>query len=120
MPQHSIGNMVENRFQKISLLDEIKAELSRVVDSETRMDVLSIRLVRDIQVDGGYVCLTIRPASLVCPVAFRPGALVRDTVFSIRGVRRPSIKVENYVRAAELEALLNEHSSQKGVSDADV
>lgn len=112
--------MTKSKFQQASLLEEIKGELRNVVDPETGIDVLSIGLVRDIQIDGGDVCLTLRPASVVCPVAFRLGALVRDAVSSIRGVRKLNIRVENYIRAAELEALLNEGSSQKGVSDADI
>jgi len=112
--------MTKNTSEEASLLEEIKGELRNVVDPETGMDVLSIGLVRDIQVDGGDVCLTLRPASVVCPVAFRLGALVRDAVSSIAGVINLKIRVEKYVRAAELEALLNERSSQKGVSDADI
>lgn len=103
--------MTENKSQQASLLEEIKAELSRVVDPETGMDVLSIGLVRDIRTDGRSVSLTLKPASAVCPVAFRLGALVRDAVSSIAGVINLNIKVENYIRAAELESLLNEGSS---------
>ena len=112
--------MTENKSQQVSLLEEIEAKLSRVVDPETGMNVLSIGLVRDIRSDGGNVSLTLKPASAICPMAFKLGCLIRDAISCIPGVRDLSIRVENYIRAAELEALLNERSSQKGVSDADI
>jgi hypothetical protein len=62
------------------------------------------------------VKLTLRPASSVCPVAFRFGAVEREAVSVIPGVRGLEIRVENYNRAEELEQLLNQSSREKGAS----
>lgn len=112
--------MTEKTNQKASLLKEIEEKLSQIVDPETGMDVLRIRLARDIQVDQGNVRITLRPSSQVCPIAFKLGAMIKDAISSVAGVVGLTIEVKNYIRASELESLLNESSSRKGVSNADI
>jgi metal-sulfur cluster biosynthetic enzyme len=97
------------------LFESIMEVLSKVIDPETGIDLLKLGLVRDIQTNDGDVSLKLRPASSVCPVAFRLGALVKDAIFSVPGVKSLRIRVENFNRAEELESLLNQDSAKKEV-----
>jgi metal-sulfur cluster biosynthetic enzyme len=82
--------------------------LREVIDPETGIDVLRLGLVRNIHVEHGDVSLTLRPASSICPVAYRLAILVRETVSSVPGVKALNMRVTNHAHAAELESLLNE------------
>ena len=88
--------------------DAILRQLANVIDPETGLDVLRLGPVRDLNVDeaSGKVTLTFRPASKFCPMAFTLAADIQEAVRSTPGVRSVEIKVENYVRATELEAVL--------------
>ena len=90
--------------------EKIRQALGGVIDPGVGLDVLRVGVVRDLQVDteNGRVCLTFRPSSPVCPVAFTLAASIQKAIASVPGVSSVSIKVENFDRAEELEAFLSE------------
>ena len=90
--------------------EKIRQALETVIDPGVGMDALRVGVVRDLQVDteNGRVCLTFRPSSSVCPVAFTLATSIQKAISSVPGINSVSIKVENFNRAKELEAFLSE------------
>ena len=86
----------------------IRKKLSGVIDPGAGLDVERMGLVRKVEVDGGRVTVVLRPTSPVCPMAFKLAADISEAVRSVAGVNSVAIKVENFERAAELEALFEE------------
>lgn len=92
-----------------TLREQILLKLTEVFDPETGMDVISMRLVEDLRVDeDGTVRYRFRPTSPLCPIALDLALNIKQAIAAIPGVRGQVIQVSNYVRAAELEALINQ------------
>lgn len=91
-----------------ALRDEIVARLTRVIDPETGVDIIRMRLIEGLTVDeDGRVRYTFRPSSALCPLAVSLAVEIQRTVRETPGVKRQAIQVENYVRSEELTALLH-------------
>lgn len=91
------------------LRDAILARLSQVIDPETGVDVVRMRLIEDLVVDWqGRVGYTFRPSSPLCPLAVPLAMEIRKAVREVPGVTRQAMRVEGYVGSAELNALLDE------------
>jgi metal-sulfur cluster biosynthetic enzyme len=93
-----------------SLLEVISECLSTVIDPETGVDVMRMRLVEDLAVDeNGVASYTFRPSSPLCPLAVPLALSIRDAIADVEGVTRQEIKVAGYVGAEELSGLLREN-----------
>jgi serine O-acetyltransferase len=93
----------------MDLLEKIKGNLSQVVDPGTGMDVMRMKLVRDLKVDpNGDVELTFRPSSVLCPLGFQLGINIKEAVQGVKGVKRVQIQVDGYFRADQLNKILKE------------
>lgn len=93
----------------MNLKDRIIEELHKVTDPETRMDVVSIGLVKDITVTPeNTVSLKLRPSSPACPLAFHLALEIQERVKKIQGVGELEITVIDYQRADELNKLLRD------------
>jgi metal-sulfur cluster biosynthetic enzyme len=91
-------------------LDEIILEhLRGVIDPETNVDVVRMRLVENLWADAlGKVRYTFRPSSFVCPIAVSLAMDIKKAVAEVPGVTSQEIAVEGYLAAAELEILINQ------------
>ena len=91
----------------MDLLGRVKESLSQVVHPETGMDVIRMKLVRDLKVHkGGKVELRFRPYSMYCPLGFRQGIKIKKAVKSVPGVNGVHVKVDGHIHAERLEKLL--------------
>ncbi|MEJ2736882.1 MAG: metal-sulfur cluster assembly factor [Anaerolineae bacterium] len=90
----------------------VKEQLQQVIDPETGVDVMRMRLIEDLDVDGetGRVSYRFRPSSPLCPLAVHLALSIRDAVGSVPGVTDQAIEVVGYVGAEDLNALLRESS----------
>ena len=90
----------------------VREQLQQVIDPETGVDVMRMRLIEDLQVDGetGQVSYRFRPSSPLCPLAVHLALSIRDAVAGVPGVTEQAIEVVGYVGAGELNALLEESS----------
>ena len=96
------------------VLAEIMARLATVIDPETGVDVVRMRLVEDIAVDDkGWVRYTFRPSSYLCPLATPLAVEIRRAVREAPGVTRQTTRVEGYVGAEELSKLLEEMEGEQ-------
>jgi len=83
--------------------------LTQVIDPETGVDIIRMRLIEDLVVDEqGRVSYTYRPSSPLCPIAVPLAIEIRRVVREVPGVTGQTVRVEGYVRAEELTALLQE------------
>jgi ATP-binding protein involved in chromosome partitioning len=93
----------------VDLLEKINESLSQVIDPETGMDVIRMKLVRDLKVgQGGDVELTFRPSSVLCPLGFQLGISIKEAVLDVPGVKSVQIHVDGFVHADQLRTILAE------------
>jgi len=96
-----------------ALRKAILTHLSTVIDPETGADVVRMRLVEDLEVDeGGVVRYKFRPSSPLCPLAVPLALSIREAVAEVDGVTGQEIKVVGYIKAEELNAMLQELESE--------
>ena len=83
--------------------------LSEVIDPETGVDVVRMRLVENLEIDTeGCVSYTFRPSSPLCPIAVFLVMSIKAAVADVPGVGAQTIRVEGYVQAEELTELINQ------------
>jgi metal-sulfur cluster biosynthetic enzyme len=84
-------------------------QLQKVIDPETGVDVVRMRLIEDLTVDDtGTVHYRFRPSSPLCPLAVPLALQIKESVAQVEGVTGQEIEVVGYVGAGELNALLKE------------
>jgi metal-sulfur cluster biosynthetic enzyme len=94
------------------LREAILERLARVIDPETGVDVVRMRLIENLQVDPqGHARYTFRPSSPLCPIAVPLGIEIRRTVRETPGITGQTARVAGYLRAQELTTLLQELDS---------
>lgn len=93
----------------MTLRERILMRLVEVIDPETGVDVLRMRLVEDLTADAssGAVSYCFRPSSPLCPLAHSLALDIKRAVASVEGVETQEIEVAGYVRAAELTEMIN-------------
>jgi metal-sulfur cluster biosynthetic enzyme len=91
------------------LRQAILTRLSSVIDPETGVDVIRMRLIEALEVDdAGRVSYTFRPSSPLCPIAVFLVMNIKAAVAEVTGVSQQTIQVAGYVQANELTALINQ------------
>ncbi len=93
----------------MTLREQILMRLVNVIDPETGVDVLRMRLVEDLTVDErtGRVTYCFRPSSPLCPLAHSLALDIKHAVAEVEGVTEQNIVVAGYVRAKELTNIIN-------------
>ncbi len=87
----------------------VVARLQKVIDPETNVDVMRMRLVEDIHVDQqGTVRYTFHPSSPLCPIAVYLITQIKQAVAEVPGIKNQKILVEGYIAAEELSELINQ------------
>jgi metal-sulfur cluster biosynthetic enzyme len=94
----------------MELKEAVLERLRQVIDPETGVDVVRMRLIEELQVDGetGRVRYRFRPSSPLCPLAVHLALGIRDAVAGVPGVTEQEIEVVGYVGADGLNDLLKE------------
>jgi metal-sulfur cluster biosynthetic enzyme len=96
-----------------SLRETITEHLKTVIDPETGVDVVRMRLVENLTVDTkGQVSYTFRPSSPLCPIAVFLVQQIKQAVAAVPGVTSQQIEVSGYVAAEELTKLINQETSK--------
>jgi metal-sulfur cluster biosynthetic enzyme len=94
----------------VEMEQAIVERLQGVIDPETGVDVMRMRLIEGLRVDEGTgrVSYRFRPSSPLCPLAVHLALAIREAVDSVPGVTDQEIEVVGYVGADELNDLLRE------------
>ncbi len=97
----------------------ILAQLACVIDPETGVDVVRMRLIENLIADRtGRVSYTFRPSSPLCPIAVPLAIEIRRAVAATLGVTGQAMRVEGYVGSESLNALLAELADDAGAGAA--
>jgi metal-sulfur cluster biosynthetic enzyme len=92
-----------------ALREAILSRLSEVIDPETEVDVVRMRLIEDLTVDeAGVVRYRFRPSSPLCPLAVPLALSIRQAVAGVDGVTGQAMEVVGYVKADDLNAILEQ------------
>jgi len=84
-------------------------QLSKVIDPETGVDVIHMRLIEDLSVDEtGRATYTFRPSSPLCPIAVPLANIIQKAVAEVNGVTAQEVKVTGYILSNELMEWLNQ------------
>jgi metal-sulfur cluster biosynthetic enzyme len=90
-----------------TLRERVLLRLAKVIDPETGVDVLRMRLIEDLSVDeDGTVSYKFRPSSPLCPLAVTLVLAIKHAVAEVEGITAQDIEVVGYIGADELNALL--------------
>ena len=76
---------------------QILAALSTVQEPELHKDLVSLNMIRDIEIDGGNVKFTIMLTTPACPLKSRIESEARQAVSSLSGVSSVQIKMDSNV-----------------------
>jgi metal-sulfur cluster biosynthetic enzyme len=77
--------------------------LSQVIDPETGVDVVRMRLVEDLKADEtGRVSYTFHPSSPLCPIAVPLANSIQRAIASVPGVTSQDVKVIGFILSDEL------------------
>lgn len=91
------------------LRERVLERLRDVIDPETGVDVVRMRLIEDLTVDDeGLVSYTFHPSSPFCPLAVPLALSIRRAVAEVEGVAKQEIEVLGYVNADQVSAILSE------------
>ena len=97
------------RMSSETLRQAVLERLSKVIDPETGVDVVRMRLIEDLTVnESGFVTYKFRPSSPFCPIAVPLSQDIQRAVAEVAGVSGQSIEVVNFALAEELTKWLAE------------
>ena len=102
------------------LREAILARLSTVIDPETGVDVVRMRLIEDLMVDeNGRVSYKFRPSSPLCPIAVPLSLVIHKAIAGVEGVTGQEVQIVGYLQAEELTRWIQEALARqdKGAKD---
>jgi metal-sulfur cluster biosynthetic enzyme len=111
--------------QSEALREKILKQLSTVIDPETGVDVVRMRLIEDLSVDdSGCVSYKFRPSSPLCPIVIPLALMIQKAVAEVPGVTKQDPEIVGYFQAEEITAMLKKefgdspiYRNQPGNSD---
>ncbi len=90
-----------------NLKEAVFEKLTGVIDPETGVDVVHMRLVQDLDItEDGKATYIFRPSSPLCPIAVQLALGIIQAIKDVPGITRQSITVVDYVQADELNEIL--------------
>mgnify|MGYP000975966441 CR=1 FL=1 len=94
-------------MDKVALEKAVIEKLSKVIDPETGVDVIRMKLIQNTRIDeSNKLFYEFRPSSPLCPIAV---PLVLDIIHAIREIHEisgQSVTVVDYIQADELNNML--------------
>jgi metal-sulfur cluster biosynthetic enzyme len=89
------------------LREAVLDRLTTVIDPETGVNVVRMRLVEDLCVDeSGLVTYRFRPSSPLCPIAMPLALHIQTSIAAVPGVTGQQPRVVGHILAAEITRLL--------------
>ncbi len=92
-----------------TLRKAILERLSQVIDPETGVDVVRMRLIEDLHIDDvGQVTCVFRPSSPLCPIAVPLSLAIQQAIANVEGVSAAQVQVVGIALGDELTAWLKQ------------
>jgi ATP-binding protein involved in chromosome partitioning len=82
-------------------VDEVRSALCQVMDPELNRDLVSLGMIKEIEVDGGKVSLTVELTTPACPLKSRIEQDCEAAVRRLGGVQRVEVKMSARTRGAK-------------------
>ena len=79
-------------------IDDARQALSQVMDPELKRDLVSLGMVKDIQVDGGTVSVTVELTTPACPLRSRIEQDCQAALRKLSGVKEVQVKMTAQTR----------------------
>jgi metal-sulfur cluster biosynthetic enzyme len=97
------------------LHEAILKKVSTVIDPETGVDVVRMRLIEELDVDeSGFVRYKFRPSSPLCPIAVPLSLMIQEAIAAVPGVTGQDMQIVGYIQAEELTNLLRQMLEDMG------
>jgi metal-sulfur cluster biosynthetic enzyme len=94
-------------MDQAALEKSVIEKLSTVIDPETGVDVIRMKLVMDLAIDeNGKASYIFRPSSPLCPLAVPLAMMIIKAINEVEGITGQSITVVDYVDAEKLNEIL--------------
>ena len=85
------------------LREAILEKLKQVIDPETGVNVVRMRLIEDLQVsETGQVVYKFRPSSPLCPIAIPLSISIQKAVAEVEGVADQKLEIVGFALGEEL------------------
>jgi metal-sulfur cluster biosynthetic enzyme len=92
----------------------ILERLAKVIDPETGVDVVRMRLIEDLMVsEDGCVTYKFRPSSPLCPIAIPLSLSINMAIDEVEGVSRQNMEIVGYIQAEELTELFRQWAAEE-------
>ena len=93
----------------MELREKIIQRLKEVIDPETLVDVVSMGLIKNLNVtEDGNVSLEFQPSSSVCPLALPLALDIQKALKSLSEIKKLSVIITDHQMADELNRYLKE------------
>ena len=93
----------------IALKEAVVNKLQTIIDPETNVGVVRMRLVNNLEIDeNGKATCTFRPSSPLCPIAVPLAMMIIKAIAEVDGITSQTITVIDYVEADKLNEMLKE------------
>ena len=79
--------------------DQVMAALSRVMEPELHQDLVSLKMVEDVQIEGSAVSFTVVLTTRACPLKAQIEADCKSAVMQIPGVTEVTVNLDSQVPA---------------------
>ena len=97
----------------MQLREKIIQRLKEVIDPETLVDVISMGLIKNLNVTKyGNVSLEFQPSSSVCPLALPLALDIQNALKSLSEIKDLSVTIRNHRMADEVNRYLKEEREQ--------
>ena len=94
-------------MDQVALEKAVIDNLAKVLDPETGVDVVRMKLVMDLAIDeDGKASYIFRPSSPLCPIAVPLAMMIIQAIKEVEGITGQSITVVDYVEAVKLNEIL--------------
>lgn len=94
-------------MDQVALEKSVIEKLSNVIDPETGVNVIRMKLVLDLAIDDkGKATYTFRPSSPLCPIAVPLAVMIIQAIGEVEGITAQRITVVDYVEAEKLNEIL--------------
>ena len=94
-------------MDQVALEKAVIEKLAKVLDPETGVDVVRMKLVMDLTIDeNGKATYIFRPSSPLCPIAVPLAMMIIQAINQVEGITGQSITVVDYVEAEKLNEVL--------------
>jgi metal-sulfur cluster biosynthetic enzyme len=94
-------------MDQVALEKAVIEKLAKVLDPETGVDIVRMKLVMDLTIDeNGKATYIFRPSSPLCPIAVPLAMMIIQAINQVEGITGQSITVVDYVEAEKLNEVL--------------